>query len=122
MPEPITTLNEEILKTDLCELTRKTVEDALNGPLDEDADGLVGAERHERAAEKKAYRAGNRERVLIASSGEVTIHMPELKSMRLVTAIIGYYRRCEASVEEAIIEMELSSVSTRPLGGVSELL
>ncbi len=44
MPEPIVTFNEESLKTDLRELVRKTVEDTLNGLLEEEADDLVGAE------------------------------------------------------------------------------
>ena len=37
MPEPIVTLNEESLKSDLRELVRGTVEDTLNGLLDEEA-------------------------------------------------------------------------------------
>ena len=41
MPEPIVTLNEESLKSDLRELVRRTVEDALNGLLDEEAGDLV---------------------------------------------------------------------------------
>ena len=44
MPEPIVTFNEESLKTDLRELVRSTVEEMLNGLLDEEADDLVGAE------------------------------------------------------------------------------
>lgn len=62
MPEPIVTLNEESLKSDLRELVRKTVEDTLNGLLEAEADDLVGAERHERIAEREAYRAGNYDR------------------------------------------------------------
>ena len=54
MPEPIVTLNEESLKSDLRELVRKTVEDTLNGLLDEEAGDLVGAERYERAAGREA--------------------------------------------------------------------
>lgn len=42
MPEPIVTLNEESLKSDLRELVRRTVEDTLNGLLEEEADDLVG--------------------------------------------------------------------------------
>ena len=57
MPEPIVTLNEESLKSDLRELVRKTVEDTLNGLLDEEAGDLVGAERYERAAGREAYPA-----------------------------------------------------------------
>ncbi len=43
MPEPIVTLNEEGLRSDLRELVRKTVEDTLNGLLEAEADELVGA-------------------------------------------------------------------------------
>ena len=38
MPEPIVTLNEESLRSDLRELVRKTVEDTLNGLLEAEAD------------------------------------------------------------------------------------
>ena len=59
MAEPIVTLNEESLRSDLRELVRKTVEDTLNGLLEAEADDLVGAERYERTAEREAYRAGH---------------------------------------------------------------
>ena len=59
MPEPIVTLNEGGLVSDLRELIGKTVEDTLNGLLEAEADELVGAERHGRTAERGgAYRAG----------------------------------------------------------------
>ena len=76
MPEPIVTLNEESLRSDLRELVRKTVEDTLNGLLEAEADDLVGAGRYERTAEREAYRAGHYDRGLTTSSGEVTIRMP----------------------------------------------
>ncbi len=110
MPEPIVTLNEESLKSDLRELVRKTVEDTLNGLLDEEAGDLVGAERYERAAGREAYRAGHYDRSLATTSGEVTLRMPKLKGMRFTTAIIERYRRRETSVEEAMIEMYLGTV------------
>ena len=75
MPEPIVTLNEESLRGDLRELVRQTVEDTLNGLLEEEADDLVGAERYERTAGREAYRAGHYDRRLATTSGEVTLHM-----------------------------------------------
>ena len=63
MPEPIVTLNEESLRSDLRELVRRTVEEMLNGLLDEEAGDLVGAERYERTADREAYRAGHYERM-----------------------------------------------------------
>lgn len=122
MPEPIVTLNEDSLRSDLRELVRKTVEDTLNGLLEAEADELVGAERYERAAEREAYRAGHYDRGLTTSSGEATIRMPKLKGARFTTAIIERYSRRESSVEEAMIEMYLAGVSTRRIEDVSEIL
>ena len=122
MPDPIVSLNEESLRADLGELVRKTVEDTLNGLLEEEAGDLVGAERYERTADREAYRAGHYERKLMTTSGEVTIRMPKLKGMRFTTAIIERYRRRETSVEEAMIEMYLAGVSTRRIEDVSEIL
>lgn len=122
MPEPIVTLNEESLRGDLRELVRQTVEDTLNGLLEEEADDLVGAERYERTAGREAYRAGHYDRRLATTSGEVTLRMPKLKGMRFTTAIVERYRRRETSVEEAMTGMYLAGVSTRRIEDVSEIL
>ena len=86
-------LDEESPKSDLRELVRRAVEDTPSGPLEEEADDLVGAERHERTAEREAYRAGRYDRSPATSPGEVTIRMPKLKGMRFTTAVIERYRR-----------------------------
>lgn len=114
MPEPSVTLNEESLRGDRRELVRRTVE--------EEAGDLMGVQRCERTAEREAYRAGHYERKLATTSGEVTIRMPKLKGMRFTTAVIECYRKREASVEEAMIEMYLVDVSTRRIEDVSEIL
>ena len=98
MSKPIVTFNEESLKSDLRELERMTVEDALNGLLEEETDDLVGAERCGRTAEREAYHVGRHDGSLATSSGEVTIRMPKLRGMRFTTAIIERCRRRETSV------------------------
>lgn len=122
MSAPIVTVDHEAIKADLSELVRKTVEDALNALLAQEADDLIGAGRYERTAKREAYRAGHYDRGLTTTSGEVTIHMPKLKGMRFATAIIERYKRRETSVEEAMIEMYLAGVSTRRIEDVSEIL
>lgn len=122
MPDSIVSLNEESLRADLRELVRRTVEEVLNGLLDEEADDLVGAERHERTADREAYRAGHHERKLTTTSGEVAIRMPKLKGMRFTAAVIERYRRRETSVEEAMMEMHLAGASTRRIEDASEIL
>ena len=109
MFEPIVTFDEQAIRNNLRELVRQTVEDTLNGLLEEEAGDLVGAERHERTADREAYRAGHYDRKLVTTSGEVTAHMPKLKGVRFTTAIIERYRRRETSVEEAMIEMYLGA-------------
>ncbi|NGM18373.1 IS256 family transposase [Eggerthellaceae bacterium zg-893] len=122
MSAPIVTVDHDAIKDDLSELVRKTVEDTLNALLSEEADGLIGAERYERTAEREAYRAGHYDRTLTTTSGNVTLHMPKLKGLRFATAIIDRYKRRETSVEEAMIEMYLAGVSTRRIEDVSEIL
>ena len=89
--------------------------------FDEEADQLVGAEPYERTDERAAYRAGHYERGFTTTSGQVTLRMPKLKGMRFATAVIERRKRCETSVEEAIIEMYLAGVSTRRVEDVSEI-
>lgn len=121
MPEPIASLSEKSLRADLGEPVRRTVEDALNGLLDEEADDLAGAERHERTADREACRAGYYKRKPATTSGEAAIRMPKLKGAKFTTTIIERHRRRETSVEEAMIEMRLAGVSTRRIEDVSEI-
>jgi transposase-like protein len=55
-------------------------------------------------------------------SGEVTLKMPKLRKLPFETSIIERYRRREASVEEAMIEMYLAGVSVRRVEDITEAL
>ena len=68
----------------------------MNGPLEEEADDLVGAGRYERTAGREVYRAGRYGRSLTTTGGNVTLRVPRLKGMRFATAITERYRRREA--------------------------
>jgi putative transposase len=52
----------------------------------------------------------------------VTLRVPKLRQQTFETAIIERYRRREASVEEALIEMYLAGVSVRRVEGITEAL
>ncbi len=122
MPEPIATLDEDAIRDQLKELVRRTVEDTLNALLEEEADDLIEADRHERTADREAHRAGHYERGLTTTSGQVALRMPKLKGMRFAAAIIERHKRRETSVEEAMIETCLAGVSTRRVEDASEIL
>lgn len=122
MSEKIIQLNEGIIKDELKELVRSSVEETLNGLLEKEAEELVNASKYERTAEREGYRAGHYARNLTTTSGEVTLKMPKLKGVAFETAIIERYRRRESSVEEALIEMYLAGVSVRRVEDITEAL
>ena len=118
----IASVDEESLRSDLRELVRKTMQETLNALLDEEADEMVGAKRHERTAAREAYRSGHCKRKLVTTSGEVVLDAPKLRGATFQTAVTERYRRRETGVEEAIIEMYLAGVSTRRIEDVSGIL
>ena len=87
---------------------RSSVEETLKAPLYAEADQIIGAQRYERSAERRDRRAGHYERKLETKAGEVKLRVPKLRSLPFETAIIERYRRREASVEEALVEMYLA--------------
>ena len=122
MSEKIVQLNEEVIKVELKELVRSSVEETLNGLLEQEAQQLTNAARYERSAERQGYRSGHYSRSLTTTSGEVELKMPKLKGVSFETAIIERYRRRESSVEEALIEMYLAGVSVRRVEDITEAL
>jgi putative transposase len=122
MSEKIVQLNEEIIKSELKELVRSSVEETLNNLLDKEAQELTNAARYERTAARQGYRAGHYDRNLTTTSGDVTLKVPKLKGVPFETAIIERYRRRESSVEEALIEMYLAGVSVRRVEDITEAL
>ena len=104
------------------EVVRSSVEETLNGLLDAEADEICRAQRYERSAERVDGRAGHYERTLHTQAGEVKLRVPKLRRLPFETAIIERYKRREASVEEALVEMYLAGVSVRRVEDITEAL
>ena len=115
-------LNEDLIKNNLKDLVRNSVEETLNALLDHEADEIVRAGKYERTGDRKGYRSGYYERNFGTTSGEVRLRVPKLKGIQFETAIIERYKRRECSVEEALIEMYLAGVSVRRVEDITELL
>ena len=101
MSEKIVQLNEAVIKSELKELVRGSVEETLNELLEAEAEKLTQAARYERNEQRQGYRSGHYSRNLATTSGDVTLKVPKLKGISFETAIIERYRRRESSVEEA---------------------
>ena len=122
MAEKIVQLNEEVIKGQLKELVRGSVEETLNELLEAEAEKLTQAARYERNEQRQGYRSGHYSRNLTTTSGDVALKVPKLKGISFETAIIERYRRRESSVEEALIEMYLAGVSVRRVEDITEAL
>src|SRR5665811_1061997 len=102
MSEQIVQLNESLIKAELKELVRQSVQEVLNGLLDAEADRLTNVRRYERREGRQDTRAGHYPRKLLTGAGEVELAVPKLRTLTFETAIIQRYQRREASIEEAV--------------------
>jgi len=118
----IISIDEGLVKSQLGEVVRETVEETLNKMLDAEADELCGAKRYERSVERLDTRAGHYERNLETKAGKVKLKVPKLRTIPFESAIIDRYRRRECSVEEALMEMYLAGVSVRRVEDITEAL
>jgi putative transposase len=115
-------IDDDRIKDHLSRIVRGSVEDTLNALLDAEADRLCNAQRYERSEARRDMRAGYYERQLATQAGEVRLKVPKLRRQTFETAIIERYRRREASVEEALVEMYLAGVSVRRVEDITEAL
>lgn len=119
MSEKIVQLNEDVIKGQLKELVRGSVEETLNELLEAEAEKLTQAARYERNEQRQDDRSSYYNRNT-TTSGDVTLQVPKLKGISSETAIIERYRRRESSVEEALIEMYLAGVFVRRVEDITE--
>lgn len=118
----IIAINEPLMKAQLGEVVRETVEETLNKLLDAEADALCNAQRYQRSAERTDTRAGSYERNLETKAGTVRLKVPKLRKLPFESSIIERYKRRECSVEEALIEMYLAGVSVRRVEDITQAL
>jgi putative transposase len=121
-PKNVISIDEGVIREHLDQVVTRTVEETLNALLDAEADRLCGARRYEHSADRVDTRAGSYNRQLHTKAGEVTLKVPKLRSLPFETAIIERYKRREASVEEALVEMYLAGVSVRRVEDITEAL
>ncbi|MGI6251154.1 MAG: transposase, partial [Anaerolineaceae bacterium] len=80
MSNEIVQLNEQVIRTELKDLVRQSVEEILNGLLDAEADRLTNARKYERTEGRQDTRAGHYPRKLLTGVGEVELEVPKLRT------------------------------------------
>lgn len=79
MPKKIVQLNEEVIKSEIKELVRNSVEETLNELLEAEAQKLTRAVRYERNEQRQGCRSGHYNRNFTTTYGDVTLKVPKLK-------------------------------------------
>lgn len=95
MSDNMIQLNEDLIKHDLKNLVRSSVEENLNALLDKEADEQVNAQKHERSAERQGYHSEHYKRNFQTTAREVEFNVPKLKGVPFETAII---ERCHCKL------------------------
>ena len=75
MSEKIVQLNEEVIKHQIKELVRSSVEETLNELLEAEAEKLTQAARYERSEARQGYRGGHFYALRAAASGGCAPHI-----------------------------------------------
>jgi len=74
MSEKIVEFNVEIIRGQIKELVRGSVEETQNELLEKEMELLAQAARYERSEARQGYRSGHYDRNLTTTSGDVTLH------------------------------------------------
>jgi transposase-like protein len=108
------TLLGAIQKSDDGDFLKTVAEAALQRIMDFDVENLIGAGRHERSADRLAYRNGYRERSLETRLGTLDLKIPKLRSGEAYfPAFLEPRRTIEKALTAVIQEAWIAGVSTR---------
>ena len=78
-----------------------------------EAAAVVGADRHERTAERLGYRNGYRPRCLTTQVGDIDLLIPKLRAGSFLPSILEPRRRVDQALYAVIMEAYIGGVSTR---------
>ena len=113
MAEDTMTFLDTIRKADGGDFLRSLAEAVLQLLMEADVDGLVGAARHERSAERLTYRNGFRDRSLDTRLGQLNLRIPKLRQGTYFPPFLEPRKTSERALMAVIQEAWIGGVSTR---------
>ena len=128
MAEDSMALIELMQKTDGGDFLRSLAEAVLQLLMEADVDGLIGASRHERSAERVSYRNGYRDRSLDTRVGSLQLRIPKLRQGSYFPPFLEPRKTSERALVAVIQEAWIGGISTQRVddlvqagGGTSSL-
>jgi putative transposase len=113
MTEDRLPLTELLQKAGDGDFLRAVAEAVLQLLMEADVEGLIGAARHERTAERLNYRNGYRERPLDTRLGTLQLRVPKLRQGAYFPPFLEPRRVSEKALVAVIQEAWIGGVSTR---------
>ena len=113
MTEDRLPLAELLQKAGDGDFLRAVAEAVLQLLMESDADGLIGAGRYERSAERLNYRNGYRERALDTRLGTLQLRVPKLRQGSYFPPFLEPRKVSEKALVAVIQEAWIGGVSTR---------
>src|ERR1700693_4343217 len=106
-------LVELLQKSGDSDFLRSVAEAVLQILMEADVEGLIGAGRHERSAERLTYRNGYRERSLDTRLGSLQLRIPKLRQGSYFPPFLEPRKTAEKALVTVIQEAWIGGVSTR---------
>src|SRR3954470_15026930 len=113
MTEDRLPLAELLQKAGDGDFLRTVAEAVLQLLMESDVEGLIGASRHERSAERLNYRNGYRERSLDTRLGSLQLRIPKLRQGSYFPPFLEPRKTAEKALVSVIQEAWIGGVSTR---------
>ena len=106
-------LAELMAKTGDGDFLRSVAEAVLQMLMEADVEGVIGAGRHERSAERLTWRNGYRERTLDTRLGSLQLRIPKLRQGSYFPPFLEARKTSEKALIAVIQEAWIAGVSTR---------
>jgi transposase-like protein len=106
-------LAELLAKSGDEDFLRSVAEAVLQIIMEADVEGLVGAGRHERSAERSTWRNGYRDRTLETRLGPLSLRVPKLRTGSYFPGFLEPRKPVEKALVAVIQEAWIAGVSTR---------
>ena len=113
MTEDRLPLAELLAKAGDGDFLRSVAEAVVQLLMETDVDGLIGAGRHERTAERATYRNGYRDRTLDTRLGSLQLRIPKLRQGSYFPPFLEPRKTSEKALVAVIQEAWIGGVSTR---------
>ena len=122
MTEDRLPLNELLQKAGDGDFLRAVAESALQLLMEADVEGLIGAGRHERTADRLNWRNGYRDRTLDTRLGSLNLKIPKLRAGSYFPPFLEARKTTEKALVAVIQEAWIGGVSTRRVDEIAQAM